>query len=163
MCQNISGEVFLAAFKSSKNSLRRLRSGKGAVIHPASRKEGLWNIGHSMIMVLDIKKSDFGNQQCIRFHIWFIRRLYCKMRETFQNATAILLQNTIKIYYKMSQVFYCKMRHFITNCNSCYKVYQFYYKMQRLLQNASVHLSMFDIGINQHNVYIYIVGRLQHW
>ena len=162
MCQNISGEVFLAAFKSSKNSLRRLRSGKGAVIHPASRKEGLWNIGHSMIMVLDIKKSDFGNQQCIRFHIWFIIRLYCKMRETFQNATAILLQNTIKIYYKMSQVFYCKMRHFITNCNSCYKVYQFYYKMQRLLQNASVHLSMFDIGINQHNVYIYIVGRLQH-
>ena len=82
------------------------------------------------------------------------------MRETFQNATAILLQNAIKIYYKMSQVFYCKMRHFITNCNSCYKVYQFYYKMQRLLQNASVHLSMFDIGINQHNVYIYIVGRL---
>ena len=44
-------------------------------------------------------------------------------------------------FYKMQQLFYCKMRQnfitkrmksFITKCGS-------YYKMRRLLQNASVH------------------------
>ena len=39
-----------------------------------------------------------------------------------QLATAILLQNSAKIYYKMCQVFLCKM-------------WQFYFKMWRLLQN----------------------------
>ena len=40
----------------------------------------------------------------------------------FENASAILLQNTAKVYYKMRQVLYYKMR-------------QFYYKMGQLLQN----------------------------
>ena len=49
--------------------------------------------GHSISMVLDTKKSSFENQKCLRFHIWFIMTLYYKMRQTLQNATAILLQN----------------------------------------------------------------------
>ena len=44
-----------------------------------------------------------------------------------QNATAILLQNATEVYYKMCQVFCCKMR-------------QFYYKMRQLLQIAVVLL-----------------------
>ena len=48
-----------------------------------------------------------------------------------QNATAILLQNVTKNYYKIRQLFYCKMWQFITKCNS-------YYKIWRLFQNVSV-------------------------
>ena len=44
-----------------------------------------------------------------------------------QNATAVLLQNTAEVYYKMRQVFITKYVGFITKCDS-------YYKMQRLLQ-----------------------------
>ena len=51
---------------------------------------------------------------------------YYKMQQILlQNETAILLQNTIEVYYKMCQDFNYKMRH-------CY------YKMQRLLQIATV-------------------------
>ena len=53
--------------------------GKGTVIHPPSKKEGLRNIGHNMSMVLDTKKSNFGNQKFLRFHILLIRILYYKM------------------------------------------------------------------------------------
>ena len=52
--------------------------------------------------------------------------LYYKMRQIFQNTTAILLQNATEVY-KIRQVFYCKMR-------------QFYYKMRQLLQIAAVLL-----------------------
>ena len=41
-----------------------------------------------------------------------------------QNATAMLLQNVMKIYYKMRKVF-------------DYKMQQFYYKLKQLLENAS--------------------------
>ena len=42
------------------------------------------------------------------------------------------------IYYKMRQKFITKcLRFFITKCNSCYKLRQFYYKMRQLLQNAT--------------------------
>ena len=41
-----------------------------------------------------------------------------------QNATAMLLQNVTKIYYKIRKVF-------------DYKMQQFYYKLKQLLQNAS--------------------------
>ena len=43
--------------------------------------------------------------------IWFIMILYYKMQEiSLQYAAAILSQNTTKVYYKISQVFYYKMR-----------------------------------------------------
>ena len=48
-----------------------------------------------------------------------------------QNATAIWLQNTTEVYYKMLKFFYYKMRQFY------YKLRQLYYKMRRLLQNAT--------------------------
>ena len=52
--------------------------------------------------------------------------IYYKMQQILlQNETAILLQNTIEVYYKMCEDFNYKMRHF-------------YYKMQRLLQIATV-------------------------
>ena len=41
-----------------------------------------------------------------------------------QNATAILLQNATEVYYKMRQVFHCKLR-------------RFHYKMRQLLQNVT--------------------------
>ena len=53
--------------------------------------------------------------------------LYYKMRQTLQNATAILLQNATEVYHKMRQVFYYKMR-------------QFYYKMRQLSQIAAILL-----------------------
>ena len=54
-----------------------------------------------MAMVLDTKKSNFGSQELLRLHIWFIVAL-------LKNATNIL-QNATKTYFKMRQVFYYKM------------------------------------------------------
>ena len=52
--------------------------------------------------------------------------LCCKIRQTLlQNATAVLLQNSEKGFYKLCQMFYYKMRHL-------------YYKIRRLLQNVSI-------------------------
>ena len=45
---------------------------------------GLRDIQRSMSMLLDT-----------RFHIWLIMTLYYKMRQIFQNTTAILLQNAL--------------------------------------------------------------------
>ena len=59
------------------------------------------------------------------FHIWSIMTLYYKMRQILlKNATVFLLPNATKVYYKMCQVFY-------------YKIRQFRYKMGQLLQNAT--------------------------
>ena len=38
----------------------RLRSWRGTLVYPTSGKDGLRNIGNSMSMVLDTKKSNFG-------------------------------------------------------------------------------------------------------
>ena len=74
-----------------------------------SKNEGLKNIGHSMSIVLDKKKSILGYQHQRKFHIWFIITFYYKMRQILlQNTTAILLQNATKVYYKMCQIFYYK-------------------------------------------------------
>ena len=35
---------------------------------------------------------------------------------------SFILQNATKVYCKMRQVFYYKMRQLITTCNSCWKV-----------------------------------------
>ena len=55
-------------------------------------------------------------------------KVYYKMCQVIllQNAAALLLPNATKVYYKICQVFYNKMR-------------RFYYKMRRLLQIATVH------------------------
>ena len=44
------------------------------------KEEELKDIGHSMNMVLDTRKSSFGSQQWLWFHISFITTFYCKMR-----------------------------------------------------------------------------------
>ena len=128
-------KIFLRKFswqrpKSSKNSLWRLHSERGTVIHPPFKKERLRNIGHTM--VLDIKKCNFGNQSAYGFIFGLLWHFFKKCgRYYYKIATAILLQNATKVYYKMRQVFYYKKRQF-AKCNS-------YYKMRRLLQNTLVH------------------------
>ena len=65
-----------------------------------------------------------------KFHIWVIMTVYYKTRQILlQSATVILLQNAIEVNDKMRQVFY-------------YKMWLFYYKMQRLLQTVTVQLVM---------------------
>ena len=85
-------------------------------------------------MVLDKKKSNFGNQQCLWFYIWSIRTLKCDRH-----------------YYKMWQLFYYKMRQkfitkcdrcFITKCDNYYKVRQFNYKMRQLLKKCDDYYKM---------------------
>ena len=56
--------------------------------------------------------------------------VYYKIRQILlQNATAVLLQNATEVYYKMSQ-------------DHCYKMRQFYYKLRRLLQIATVQSAL---------------------
>ena len=79
-----------------------------------------------MSIVLETKKSNFGNQQCLRFHIWFIITLYYKMRHILlQNETGSLLQNVTTVHYKMDQLL-------------CYKMRQLLQNVSILLQNATV-------------------------
>ena len=56
-----------------------------------------------------------------------------------QNATAILLQNATKVYYKMCQGFLLQNAIVITNCDDFITKCDSYYKMRRLLQIAAVH------------------------
>ena len=61
-----------------------------------------------------------------------------------QNATAILLQNAIEVYCKMRQI-------------SHYKIQQFYYKMQQLLQIATILLQS-ETAVTKCKVY-YKLGQ----
>ena len=81
---------------------------EGSAVHPPSNGAGLRDIQQSMSKILDT-----------RFNIWFIMTLYYKTRQILlQNATAILLQNTTEVYYKMRQVFLLQNATFITKCDS---------------------------------------------
>ena len=53
------------------------------------------------------------------------------------NATAILLQNAKKIYYKICWYYIIKYDSFIARCDSHYKICRFYYKLWQLWQNAT--------------------------
>ena len=49
---------------------------------------------------------NFESQECIWSQIWFIMTFYYKMRQILlQDATAILLQNATKVYYKNTSGF----------------------------------------------------------
>ena len=105
---------------SSENSkpLWKLRFERGSIVRPLSNGDGLWDIQHSMSMVLDTG-----------FHIWFVMTVYYKMRQILlQNAIAMLLQNA-------SGFLLCGS--FIAKCDSYYKLPWFYYKMRQLFQNAT--------------------------
>ena len=61
------------------------------------------------------------------FHIWFLMKLYYKIRQTLlQNTTDILSQNTMKVYYKMCQFIQTLLRNviIITKCDVYYKMRQ---------------------------------------
>ena len=64
-------------------------------------------------------------------------RVFTKCDSLLQNATAILLQNEIGVYYKICQAFTTKCNSFITKCDIYYKLRQLYhYKMRQLLKNV---------------------------
>ena len=105
-----------------------MRSGRGTVIHPPSKKEGL---RMSMSTVLDTTESNLGNQQCLRFQIWFTMTFY------LQNLTDIITKCNSYFITKCVRCFIKKYDSFITKCDSYYKISQFYYKMWQLLQNAT--------------------------
>ena len=75
----------------------------------------------------------------LRFYIWRIMTVYYKMRQILlQNAVAISLQNATEFYYRMRQIFLLQKTVLLKNCDSYYKIRQFYYKMRQLSQNASL-------------------------
>ena len=116
MCQNISKEVLLAASENQgKYRSDDCVLGRGqSLILPLGRagsKEHLTEHEHGSKQ----KKSNFGNQQCLRFHIWFIISLWH------------LITRCERYYSKMRQLLSYKMR-------------QFYYNMRSLIQNVSVNV-----------------------
>ena len=95
------------------------------VIHPPSKDEELRNIGDSINMVLDAKKSIFGCQQRLQFYIYFIMTTYYKMQQR-------LLQNATVVLQKMAQRFITKcVRFFLKNATVLQK------NATVLLQNAA--------------------------
>ena len=91
-----------------------------------------------MVLVTEIYSS--GSQQWLPFLIWSIVTLFYKMRQILlqnttaiilQNAWAFLLQNTTAIMLQNAWAFLLQNATVITKCDS-------YYKMRRLLQNASI-------------------------
>ena len=129
LSQCFEGSFVNRTQNSSKNPkpFWRLRVGRGSAVHPPSNGEGLRDIWYNMSRILDT-----------RFYIWFIMRLYYKMRQ-------ILLQNATEFSYKMRLVFYYNMRQFY------YKIQQFHYSMRQLLQNAT-----FIINCDSTNTFQYL-------
>ena len=85
--------------------------------HPASNGERLRDIQHKMSMILGT-----------RFHIWFILRLYCKMRQKFKTKyDSCFITKCDRSLIQNVSGFYCKIR-------------SFYYKMRQLLQIATILL-----------------------
>ena len=102
LCQKkIWGGLARSKFQVKTPSHSRV-SGRWAVIHFPCKDEGLNEIGHIMIMVLDKRISIFRSQQWLRFRIWFIKQFITKFD---------------RFYYKIRQLFYYKMRKkVITKC-----------------------------------------------
>ena len=59
----------------------------------------------------------------LRFHIWFIMKVYYKMRQLFH------YKMRQKFITKCVRFFITKCDSFITKCDSYYKLRQFYYKI----------------------------------
>ena len=123
--------------------LLSLRSGRGTVIDLTSKDKELRGIGQRMSMVLDTKISVWGSQYCLHFHLCFTMILFYKMRRMLiQNVAFTLLQNMIKVHYKMVWFFISKCNSLITKWGShqkmrhSYSKCDIYYKMWRFLQNT---------------------------
>ena len=78
------------------------------------------DIEHKMSIVLDTRKFNFGSQWCLRFHIWLIMTLYYKMRHIITKCDSYFITKYDKSLLQNATVLGS------------------YYKMLRLLQNASV-------------------------
>ena len=105
-----------------------MRLGRGTVTHcPPTTNRGLKDIGHSMSMVLNTKKSAFKSQQ------WFAVSNLIHYYTSLHNARDIITK--------------CD-NYFLTKCDKSllqnasgfdYKMRQFYYKMRRSLQNGWIY------------------------
>ena len=75
-------------------------------------------------------KSNFGRQEYLRFHIWFIMTLYYnKCDSGYYNLRQLFYYKIRQRFIiKCARFFFAKCDSFITNCDSYYKV-RFYYKM----------------------------------
>ena len=124
-------KCFWESFVENAKAFSSLHPEMEIVIHPPSKDEELRNIGDSINMVLDAKKSIFGCQQRLQFYIYFIMTTYYKMQQRLlQNATVVLTENGTKIYYKMRQVFLKKCDSFAKKCNSLITKCSSHYKMR---------------------------------
>ena len=79
-------------------------------------------------MVLDTKKSNFENQKCLRFHIWFIMTLYYKMWHIITKWDSYFTIKCIRL-------FAVKCGSFITYSLIIAQYVNF--KMRQLLQNVT--------------------------
>ena len=124
-------KCFWESFVENAKAFSSLHPEMEIVIHPPPKNEELRNIGDSINMVLDAKKSIFGCQQRLQFYIYFIMTTYYKMQQRLlQNATVVLTENGTKIYYKMRQVFLKKCDSFAKKCNSLITKCSSHYKMR---------------------------------
>ena len=108
MSHNVSKKVLLTEPKLSKNSkpFWSFLPGRVTEIYPLSKDKGLKYKLYSMSMELDTRKPNFGSQQWLWFHIWFMMTLYYKIQQMLsQSVTAISLQNASNIYYNIRQIF----------------------------------------------------------
>ena len=96
-----------------------------------------------MSMILDTKIFVWGSQYWLHFHLCFTMILFYKMRwMLIQNVAFTLLENMIKVHYKMVWFFISKCNSLITKWGShqkmrhSYSKCDIYYKMWRFLQNT---------------------------
>ena len=84
-----------------------------------------------MSIVLETRKSNFGCQYWLRFHISFFMTLYYKMQQILiENATTTFFKIVRNVSCKTRQDFYC--RDLLQR--------QFYYKMRQLIKNETISL-----------------------
>ena len=92
-------------------------------------KQGAWHkriyFGHSTLVKISYS---------VHYNNW-LQNVTDIIKE-LQNARSILLKNTRKIYYKISQVFCLKMQQIITKCISHSQMLRFCYKNRKLLQHV---------------------------
>ena len=112
------------------------------------RKEGIRNIGHGMSIILNTKKSNFGNQQCLRFHTWFIISFWhfiTKCDSYFiTKCDKGLLQNAPDMFYYNSYY----------NMDVYYKIHRYSYKFQKFafeksLKNLKLNFKYCNVNIFQ--------------
>ena len=83
-------------------------SWRATKIHLHSKDKGRRDNVHKISTVLNTRRSNFGIQQWLRSHIWFVRILYYKMRQKFITKWVSFFITKCNSYHKMQRC--CKMR-----------------------------------------------------